>query len=129
MRALARRGNLYAVTHGTTPASPPYWNGRFSSGPVWAEHIDDYFASEGKPFDNVAYGGARAVPDTDAVPDLPTQVGIVAARSSGLLGSRPLAAMWIGANDIFFEGIPSGEAALSGEAAALAVGQGALRSR
>lgn len=123
--SLSDDGNLFLATEGAMPASPPYWNGRFSNGPVWAEHIADDFASEGKPTDNVAYGGARAVPDIDGVPDLPTQVGIVAARSSGLLGNRPLAAVWIGANDIFFEGIPSGQAALSGQAAALAVGQGA----
>lgn len=41
--SLSDTGNLYAQSQallGTpTPVSPPYYNGRFSNGPVWTEHF------------------------------------------------------------------------------------------
>ena len=35
--SLSDNGNLYAATGGTTPTSPPYYQGRFSNGPVFTE--------------------------------------------------------------------------------------------
>lgn len=32
-------GNFYIVTGGVAPTSPPYYNGAFSNGPLWVEHI------------------------------------------------------------------------------------------
>ncbi|HDV5785644.1 TPA: hypothetical protein RJD83_002616 [Legionella pneumophila] len=35
---LSDNGNLYAYTNHRRPASPAYYNGRFSNGPVWVEY-------------------------------------------------------------------------------------------
>ena len=32
-------GNIYAATSHEIPPSPPYFNGRFSNGPIWVEHV------------------------------------------------------------------------------------------
>jgi phospholipase/lecithinase/hemolysin len=37
--SLTDTGNTYAATGGNEPASPPYFNGRFSDGPLWVEHL------------------------------------------------------------------------------------------
>src|SRR5439155_21476778 len=37
--SLSDTGNVYAVTAGAVPPSPPYYAGRFSNGPVWAEYL------------------------------------------------------------------------------------------
>jgi phospholipase/lecithinase/hemolysin len=56
--SLSDNGNMFALTEGTvyeTP-SPPYYEGRFSNGPVWV----DYLAQDlGIDLVNMAYGGAR----------------------------------------------------------------------
>lgn len=100
--SLSDPGNLYAATGGAAPASPPYFDGRFSNGPVWSEVFTADFAAQGKFALNVAYGGARAVSDADGAPDFPDQIGFVeAAVPVAALGARPIAAIWFGANDIF----------------------------
>lgn len=120
--SLSDPGNLFAAT-GQPPA--PYFEGRFSNGPVWAERVADGFAVSG----NFAFGGARAATDADGVPDFAAQVAAFAG--SGLraaLGDRPLAAVWLGANDLF-AGISSLAAgpAIEGATAALRAGYAALR--
>src|SRR4051812_23986271 len=35
--SLSDNGNLYALTSRTQPASPPYYQGRFSNGPTFVE--------------------------------------------------------------------------------------------
>ena len=35
--SLSDNGNLYLASGGTQPPSPPYYQGRFSSGPVFTE--------------------------------------------------------------------------------------------
>ena len=35
--SLSDNGNAFKATGGAIPASPPYFNGRFSNGPVWVE--------------------------------------------------------------------------------------------
>lgn len=37
------------------PSSPPYWKGRFSNGPTWAEYVAKSISI---PFSNNGYGGA-----------------------------------------------------------------------
>ncbi|MEM9795498.1 MAG: SGNH/GDSL hydrolase family protein [Pseudomonadota bacterium] len=99
--SLSDPGNLAAF--GAAPP-PPYVGGRFSNGPVWAEDIAADFAISA----NFAFGGARAGSDT-AVPDFDEQLALY---DPNLIpqGDRPLAAIWLGANDLF-EGIFTGTVA------------------
>lgn len=125
--SLSDPGNLFAASGGTSPPSPPYHAGRFSNGPVWAEQVAGDFSARNLPTGNFAFGGARAVTNTeDTIPDLPTQIGMFAAKSQGFLGTRPVASIWIGANDLIANGIPGGTARASGRQAARAVASGAL---
>ena len=41
------------------PESPPYWSGRFSNGPVWADRVRDAFRDADLPTGNHAWGGAN----------------------------------------------------------------------
>lgn len=61
--SLSDNGNLYSYLWDTLPASPPYYKGHFSNGPIWAEHVYDfYFPSEyTEGFRDYAVGGAGAV--------------------------------------------------------------------
>ncbi|MEM7488180.1 MAG: SGNH/GDSL hydrolase family protein, partial [Pseudomonadota bacterium] len=101
--SLSDPGNLFAATSADpglppTPASPPYFEGRFSNGPVWAETVDDNFGVTA----NFAFGGAQAASDDDGVPDFADQIDLFRASPvSGALGDRPLASIWLGANDLF----------------------------
>lgn len=96
--SLSDNGNLFAATN-QPPA--PYDSGRFSNGPVWNEYVMAQFAAEGKLAANFAFGGAKATSDTDGIPDLAQQIGIFAASvPKALLGKRPLATLWFGANDL-----------------------------
>jgi phospholipase/lecithinase/hemolysin len=52
--SLSDNGNLYAATGGTIPP-PPYYNGRFSNGPVAVEQLAGLL---GSPLHDFAWGGA-----------------------------------------------------------------------
>lgn len=61
--SLSDDGNLYRYLWHKLPASPPYYAGRFSNGPIWAEQMyQAYFPQdELSGFQNYAVGGAGAV--------------------------------------------------------------------
>ena len=115
------------------PAGPPYFNGRFSNGPVWAEGVAAEFTSQGLVAANFAFGGAQAVTNADAIPDLALQLGLFSASvPTSALGSRPLASLWFGVNDLFAalddfaDGLASlGDVEAAGRDAAAAVSGGA----
>jgi outer membrane lipase/esterase len=78
--SLSDTGNVFAATGGAVPASP-YFNGRFSDGPIW---IDTLASGLGLPLgavpslfggNNYAFGGARTGTGTSPVPGLLAQVG------------------------------------------------------
>ncbi len=132
--SLTDDGNLSAATGGAAPGAP-YFEGRFSNGPVWAEHIAEDFTNAGKTAENFAYGGAAVGPaplrplPAPPVVDLDGQVGLFAEASPGRLGARPLASLWFGSNDLLFNGVPNGDAKKVGRAAARGVASGALELR
>lgn len=137
--SLSDPGNLFAATGGFIPPSPPYFDGRVSNGPVWAEYIAEGFTKRNLGEANYAYAYARALPANPNlppsavlplgldVPDLPDQIGLFQLDPTKNLGARPLASLWFGANDIFFNGIPSGDPVGVGVAASNAVADGALQ--
>lgn len=54
--SLSDQGKLHRKSHGAVPVSPPYWNGRFSNGPIWADILAEKYLVI-----NEAEGGASAV--------------------------------------------------------------------
>lgn len=61
--SLSDRGNAFAASRHTEPPSPPYFDGRFSNGPVWVELFAREFGLEARPAagggTNYAVGGAK----------------------------------------------------------------------
>ena len=45
-------GNAYRANHSHFPESPPYWHGRYSNGPVWAEILASNAQFTGDPTTN-----------------------------------------------------------------------------
>lgn len=125
--SLSDDGNLYAATEGAVPGEP-YFEGRFSNGPVWTEYVAADFASKGRTTENYAYGEARVGPNARPVLNLGGQIDAFAARAADDLGARPVASMWIGANDLF-AGVAAGEARAAGRAAANGAAAGARALR
>ncbi len=61
--SLSDTGNLYHYLWEKLPLSPPYYQGRFSNGPLWIEQVyDSYYSTQNaQGFQNYAVGGAGAV--------------------------------------------------------------------
>ena len=107
---------------GQLPATPPSVGGRFSNGPVWAEHIAQDFEDAGRDTGNLAVGGATASDLATLTPlstfngqidaflgsiftgmGLPEQLAPepVFSETAPNPGSNPLVAVWFGGNDLF----------------------------
>ena len=102
--SLSDNGNLYAVTGGTNPLSPPYYQGRFSNGPVFTELLGFNAGrfTAGAPVTgsvNYAFGGAR----TDFTASPPGMRAQLAAYTGagGTFGRNDLVSVLGGANNIF----------------------------
>ena len=81
--SLSDDGNLFDLT-GNPP--PPYFEGRFSNGPVWADTAAGAVAG---PTANFAFGGARAEgPGPQGLPDLDAQIDLFAGATGGGAGGR-----------------------------------------
>ena len=134
--SLSDDGNLYELTSATIglgipPA--PYFEGRSSNGLVWADHIAADFTAKGLHSANYAYAYGQAVTNVDTqfpggfqVPDLPAQIdAFKASGTESLLGDRPVATLWVGANDLF-NAMPNGfdAVAVAATAAASAIAGG-----
>src|SRR4051812_46436664 len=71
--SLSDVGNAYAGTQGAAPASPPYFNGRFSNGPVYVETLAEYLgAAPLAPAFVVPGGTDYAVGGSSVLADGPT---------------------------------------------------------
>jgi phospholipase/lecithinase/hemolysin len=114
--SLSDTGNVYAATGNTFPASPPYFNGRFSNGPLWVERLAQDLSlprldpglvgpTTGTPTGtNFALGGQKI--DTDAnfglagtVPSF-LKVSLALVNNHVTIPSDALVTLWIGANDL-----------------------------
>lgn len=107
-----------------------FWSyeGRFTNGKTWAEHVAAGFAAEGLVTGNFAYGGARATPDgiadfIDPAPEIQWQRDQVIGRKASF-GATPLVSILAGANDIF-DTIGSTGLLSTAKAAAIAVADAA----
>ena len=107
--SLSDTGNVLNATGNAFPP-PPYFDGRFSNGPIWVEHLADELGiasptphTEGGT--NFAYGGALSGTDPIAeapFPALLTQIGAYTAASSP--EADQLFIVWSGPNDFLLAG-------------------------
>ncbi len=137
--SLSDTGNVFLANGGAVPAAP-YFNGRFSDGPVW---IDTLAAGLGLPSGavpslagggNFAFGGARTGSTGVPVPGVLAQVGGLWAPANPLADPNGLYGVVGGGNDMR-DARGSGSTAASRQAAAeaavtnLSNAVGALASR
>jgi outer membrane lipase/esterase len=94
--SLSDGGRLFAITGGTQPTSPPYFNGRFSNGPVWTELLPAKLGFTYNFATNFAVGGAES--GTGGPVGVATQVNTLSAATPVNAGS--LVVVWAGANDL-----------------------------
>lgn len=107
--SLSDNGNLYAATFNTQPPSPPYFQGRFSNGPVFTELLgfNAGRSAAGAPVTgsiNYAYGGART--DSSAFPPGMRNQLLSYTSAGGTFGPNDLVSVLGGANNIF-QGLPA----------------------
>lgn len=101
-------GNVYLLTGGARPPSPPYFDGRFSDGPLWVDHIASARhlpmipALEGG--NDYAFAGAHASGPVSTtagtLPGVPQQVGLYLQAHGGKADPNALYIIEGGGNDI-----------------------------
>ena len=105
--SLTDNGNLYHSTLKVIPKSPPYYKGRFSNGPSWAELVGDYYhEKQGIQYQIEAVGGATVIlrgPWQGALPYTVGQELTHYLTRSPADKSHILYALWVGANDYLDE--------------------------
>ncbi len=111
--SLSDNGNLYAASGNTQPTSPPYFQGRFSNGPVFTELLGFTVgrSATGAPVTgsiNYAYGGART--DSSAFPPGMRNQLLAYTGGGGTFGANDLVSVLGGANNIF-QGVPAASVA------------------
>lgn len=100
-------GNVFVVSEGVFPPSPPYFEGRWQNGPAWVEHVA---AGLGLPNpeaslkggSNFAFGGAQTgggVSTINAVPNLGAQIAAF-MQSGKTIKRTDLVVVWGGHNDL-----------------------------
>lgn len=105
--SLTDDGNFYSAAFGLAPKSPPYYQGRFTNGPTWAENLAVYYSKEnGIKYDNYAVGGATTLFHNPFKGYFPTTLsgGVTdyILRTSFQDRSNSLFVIWIGSNDYLY---------------------------
>jgi phospholipase/lecithinase/hemolysin len=107
--SLSDVGNDFILSNGTEPA-PPYYQGRYSNGPVWLDYLATQLntgamnpsVAGGKDY---AFGGATTgygptLSSQSLVPTFQQQVALFNAATHGVAPSTALYAVWIGGEDL-----------------------------
>lgn len=108
--SLSDNGNIYSLTKKfhkvissvpIIPQNPPYYEGRFTNGPVW---IDDLAGALNVPLYDYAYGGAWAEPLHDSRLVIPFGIGMqvnyyLVSAVTDFHKDQHLFVIWAGAND------------------------------
>lgn len=98
-------GNLYLATGGAE-AAPPYYNMRFSNGPIWLDHVAGFLGLPLTPSilkgTDFAFGGAWVTQPQSitGVPSVPQQVETYLAATGGKADPNALYVIEGGGNDI-----------------------------
>lgn len=101
--SLSDNGNLYLASGRTQPPSPPYFQGRFSNGPVFTERLGFAASNFNGPVTgsiNLAYGGSRTDNVVTFPPGMRQQLTTYVGRG-GTFGRNDLVSVLGGANNIF----------------------------
>jgi phospholipase/lecithinase/hemolysin len=98
-------GNLFLATGGAE-AAPPYYNGRFSNGPIWLDHVAGFLGVPLQPSllkgTDYAFGGAWVTQPASVtgVPSVPEQVETYLSQHNGKADPNALYILEGGGNDI-----------------------------
>jgi len=100
--SLSDNGNSYERTQHFVPQTPPYFQGRFSDGPVWAELLAQTLSPDASFLQDYALGGAGVTAedeDIDGLFTLGNQVKDYLNQSNQVVREDDLFVIWIGANN------------------------------
>jgi phospholipase/lecithinase/hemolysin len=100
-------GNLFLATGGAEPAAP-YYQGRFSNGPLWVDHVAGFLGVPMKPSlaggTNYAFAGAWVTMPVSipggTIPSVPQQIELYLAAHGGKADPNALYIIEGGGNDI-----------------------------
>lgn len=96
-------GNVFHLTQGQCPPSPPFDQGRFSDGPMWTEQLNlvrikNYAYGSGTTDDRLVQGFTET---NHTVPGVRQQIRLF-HNENRFNVDRTLFLIWAGANDYFF---------------------------
>ncbi|OYD96584.1 GDSL family lipase [Nostoc sp. 'Peltigera membranacea cyanobiont' 210A] len=105
-------GNVFNATNGIVPPNPPYFNKRFSNGPVWVEYLASNLRLTFNPNTNFAFGGATTGFKNIGISTLPGLQQQINSFTIANPSADPnsLYILWAGINDYldyFFQGTPN----------------------
>jgi phospholipase/lecithinase/hemolysin len=100
-------GNIFAATGGAVPGAP-YYNGRFSNGPIWLDHVAGFLGVPLKASllggTDYAFGGAWVTApqpiEGGFIPSVPQQVALYLQQHGGKADPKALYVIEGGGNDI-----------------------------
>lgn len=100
--SLSDTGNIFKATNGVYPPSPPYFQGRYSNGPVWVEHLGTKLGLNPSKNINFALGGATTINGTaNGILGALAQVNSY-TKSQPKINPNALYILWAGANDYLY---------------------------
>ncbi|STX50657.1 lysophospholipase A [Legionella busanensis] len=102
--SLSDNGNLYEYMRHRIPQSPPYYEGRFTNGPVWIEQLTNfYFPNQVKShLYDYAFGGAAIsdnAADDDILFTLNREIKTYLLSHDNKASEQSLFIIWIGGNN------------------------------
>lgn len=107
--SLSDNGNLYEFMKHQLPQSPPYYEGRFSNGPLWIEHlVASYFPNDpASHLQDYAIGGAGVSEEEgdDVLFTLRKEISTYLLAHDDKASPDSLFIIWIGSNN--YLGMPS----------------------
>ena len=106
--SLSDNGNLYEYMQHQLPSSPPYFDGRFSNGPVWVERLASAYYPESpkQHLLDYAFGGASVSedPHSEVLLTLQHEVDSYLLSHQDKADPDSLFIIWMGANN--YLGLP-----------------------
>ena len=108
--SLSDVGSVFAISGGKEPA-PPYFDGRFSNGPIWLDYLaarlgtgpmipSSKLGGKDYAFGGATTGYAPTLSSPSLVPTLSQQVALFNAATHGAAPSSALYAVWVGGEDL-----------------------------